>query len=49
MEDGLQFDSIYRVMSSIQVRREINWNVHLDTRRNGQVSIVLESTILSEH
>jgi hypothetical protein len=33
-------------MSSIQVRRDINWNVHLDTRRNGrngQVSIGLES------
>jgi hypothetical protein len=38
-----------RVMSSIQVRRDINWNVHLDTRRNGLVLIVLESTILSQH
>jgi hypothetical protein len=39
----------FRVMYSIQVRRDINWNVHLDTRRNGLVSIILEPTILSKH
>jgi hypothetical protein len=44
-----QLDVLHRVMSSIQVRRDINWNVHLNTRRNGLVLIVLESTILSQH
>jgi hypothetical protein len=38
----------FRVMSSIQVRRDKNWNVHLDTRWNGLVLIDLVSTILSQ-